>query len=288
MRFAITCIDRYLGVFESFLNAGWEPVRLFTVPLDNRLDHNKAVIARAESLQVPVQISRMQQCDLQDLARTGCDALVVASYNWRIGDWTPYLQYAVNFHPSPLPTGRGPYPWVSAILKGADSWGVACHKIEREFDTGDILAERRISMSADECRESLDIKIQLAMKHMARDVAANFPSLWQNARPQGEGSYWRLWNDADRSIDFGQPVENIMRLLRAFGRIESLARVNEVPIYIRRAAGWTEAHSCRPGALIHVDNRTLVVAARDGYVALLEWSLASPGARAEFGRPEQE
>jgi methionyl-tRNA formyltransferase len=285
VRFAITCVDRYLGVFESFLNAGWEPVRVFTVPVDNRLDHNKAVIARAESLKVPVQISRMRQSDLEDLARLGCDALIVASYNWRIGDWTSKLQYAVNFHPSPLPIGRGPHPLVRAILEGADSWGVACHKIEHEFDTGDILAERQVPMSADECRESLDIKIQLATKSMAHDVATRFPALWQGARPQGEGSYWKAWNDADRTIDFGQPVATIMRVLRAFGLIESLARVNDVPIHVRRAAGWTEAHSYRPGALIHADNRTLVVAARDGFIALIEWSLASLGAIAEFGRP---
>jgi methionyl-tRNA formyltransferase len=283
MRFAITCSDRYLGVFEAFLKAGWTPVKLFTVPLDNRYDHNQAAIARAGSLNIPVQISPITPADLADLAGR-CDALVVASYNWRIGDCTPHLAHAVNFHPSPLPIGRGPYPAVKAILDGATQWGVSCHKLEREFDSGAILAQDRFPLAADECHESLDIKIQLAMNRLAHRVAANLPALWQAAAPQCGGSYWPRWTEAERSIDFGLPVEHISRHLRAFGLIESLARVNDTVLHVRRAVAWTESHGNRPGAVVHINNRTLVVAARDGYVALIEWSLMNREAFFDLGR----
>ena len=72
--------------------------------------HHKAVIERAQQLRLPVQISRMQDRDLAELETLGTDLLVVGSYQWRIGGWSRHLPHAVNFHPSPLPHGRGPYP----------------------------------------------------------------------------------------------------------------------------------------------------------------------------------
>ena len=126
MRFAITCVDRYIGVLDALLAAGWTPVKLFTVPLHSPLDSNRLVFEKARSLGIPAQVSRLEKDDLEDLARRGCQALIVASYDWRIGDWRPYLPHAVNFHPSPLPVGRGPYPAVRAILDGFENWGVSC------------------------------------------------------------------------------------------------------------------------------------------------------------------
>jgi methionyl-tRNA formyltransferase len=283
MRFAITCIDRYLGVFEAFLAAGWTPVKLFTVPVDNRLEHNTAVIARAQALGIPVQISPMRQSDLEDLNGC-CDALVVAGYNWRIGDWAPHLKYAVNFHPSPLPVGRGPYPAVRAILDGHQNWGVSCHRLERDFDAGAILSQEDFSLAPEECHESLDIKCQFAMKRLAHRVAANFAPLWQAAAAQCGGSYWPRWTDAERTLDFAQPVERVMRHLRAFGLLESLARVNGNLLYVRRATGWVQQHGNRPGAVVHIDNRTIVVAAADGYIGLIEWSMMSREALVVMGR----
>src|SRR5271155_983950 len=100
MRFAITAVDRYLGVFEAFVHAGWEPVKLFTVPMRSFIDSHHAVIAYAEQRHVPIQLSRMTEQDLHALGEQGCEVLIVASYNWKIGDWRPFLKYAVNFHSS--------------------------------------------------------------------------------------------------------------------------------------------------------------------------------------------
>src|SRR5277367_6474989 len=139
MRFAITAIDRYLGVFETLVRAGWAPVKLFTIPMRNLIDRHHAVIAFAERHKISIQLSRMTGDDMRALGEENCDALIVASYNWKIPDWQPFLKYGVNFHASPLPDGRGPYPAVRAILEQRKSWAVACHKLTQEMDKGDVL-----------------------------------------------------------------------------------------------------------------------------------------------------
>ncbi len=281
MRFAITLTDRYLPVLEAFLAAGWQPVKLFTSSVDDRIFHNKLSLERAQQLDIPVQISRMVDSDLLDLNARGCDALVVASYRWRIGDWQPHLRYAVNFHPSPLPIGRGAYPLVRAILDGHTRWGISCHKLTARFDSGDILAQETFPIAPEECHESLDLKTQLASGALAGRVARNFEALWRDATAQGEGSYWKLFTDAERTLDFNQPVERIMRTVRAFGEYECLAKVAEAQVYVRRAVAWEAKHTLAPGTVAHNSAMRLVVAARDGYVGLLEWSLIAPGALAQ-------
>jgi methionyl-tRNA formyltransferase len=270
MKFAITAVDRYLGVFDAFVAAGWTPLKLFTVPAKCELSNQDAVISYAERHAAAVQLSRMSIRDLEELRDQGCEALVVASYDWKICDWRPFLRYAVNFHSSPLPDGRGPYPVMRAIMEERESWGVACHRLTSKIDSGEVLAEERFPLRPDESHEGLDLKIQMAAKRLAHRVARQFVPLWNHAQPQGEGTYWRKYELLDHLIDFHKSVDCIMLHVRAFGPVGSLASVCATWVAVKRAIGWTEAHSHAAGTVVHVFNQAIVVAASDGYIGILQ------------------
>jgi methionyl-tRNA formyltransferase len=272
VRFAFTGVDRNLSVLEGLVGAGWRLAKLFTTPARGPLNMHAAIVDRAIALGAPVQLSKLQDDDLGDLGAGGCEVLVCGSYNWRIGDWRPHLPYAVNFHGSPLPEARGPYPAFQAILEGRSTWGVACHKLEPAFDSGDILAAEPFPLAPTECHESLDLKTQMAFTRLSGRVAKDFVALWAQATPQQGGSYWKLTTDADRALDFTTSVDNLMRRVRAFGLTETIAHVNGRTVYVRRAVGWSEAHAHAPGTVVHADGRRTVVAVLDGYIGLLEWS----------------
>jgi methionyl-tRNA formyltransferase len=283
MRFAITAVDRYLGVFDAFVTAGWTPLKLFTVPARSDQGNQQAVIAFAEQNGAAIQLSRMAASDLAALGERGCEALIVASYDWKVGDWRPFVKYAVNFHASPLPDGAGPYPVVRAILEERGAWGVTCHQLSPEIDRGDILAREEFPLQPDECHESLDLKIQMAARRLASRVAVQLPELWRQAEPQSGGTYWRKHRVAEHVVDFGKPTESVLRHIRAFGANGSLACVGGVWFIVKRAVGWSEQHDHPPGRAVHVFNRSIVVAARDGYVGLLDSERAPPGIVAEIG-----
>ncbi|MFZ6644946.1 formyltransferase family protein [Undibacterium sp. TJN25] len=285
MRFAIATADRYMGVFEAFVNAGWEPVKLFTVPLDNVVNHNQAVMSYATQLKMEVQLSRITSQDLLDLQARDCDILVIASYNWRVPDWRPYLRHAVNFHPSPLPEGRGPYPFHRVILEGRQRWGVSCHRLEHAFDSGDILADRHFPLTDEDCHESLSLRTQIAMRDLARQVASDFTSLWEQASPQGdEGSYWEKLPDSEWLLKFDQPVAEVLCRIRAFGQHECIAHLNNVMMFVRRAVGWTELHVHPAGTVVYTNGRNVVVAVEDGYIGIVEWSLIARNQVVQLGR----
>jgi methionyl-tRNA formyltransferase len=172
-----------------------------------------------------------------------------------------------------LPLGRGPYPLVRAIVEEHGTWAMSCHKIAAQFDSGDLLTAENFALGPNECHESLNLKLQMASGRLARRVATNFKTLWDNATPQSEGIYWPLFTPVERTLDFSQPVEKILRQQRAFGSLECFAFANGEPIFVRRAIGWTEAHAIAPHTVTHIDNHTMVIAAKDGFIALLDWGL---------------
>ena len=284
MRFAITGCDSSLGVFNRFISAGWEPVKLFTFTTIGSLESNHKVIELAQSKHINIQASRITEDDLRDLGERDCEVLIVAGYKWRIGNWCPYLKHAVNFHPSPLPEARGPYPMVRAILENRKSWAVTCHKLDQNFDTGDILATKTFQINDRECHESLNLKIQMASCCLAERVANNFLELWNQATPQGQGDYWPNLTQEDRTINFASSVDAIMLKVRAMGLLECLAQINGVWICVRRAIGWEEMHNHLAGAVTHINNKTIVVAAQNGYVGIIEWSLLSTDLSKVFPR----
>jgi len=281
MRFAFAGIDFLGDVFDTLIDKGWEPVKLFTRPCDNVYDFNDETTARARSLRIPIQTSRIRPADLATLKTAGCEALVVAGYPWLVREWEAHLAFGVNFHPSPLPYGRGPYPLFQALLDGVSEWGTSVHALAPAFDAGAILAQELFFVGREETHDTLLAKCQIASKRLAALLAAELPRLWREAKPQVGGSYWPRITEAKRTLDFTESVADILRTVRAFGSIESLAVVGKRRLYVWQATGWEETHRYRPGALVHKHRHHLVVAARDGFVQIIGWSTLPPGSARE-------
>jgi methionyl-tRNA formyltransferase len=287
MKFAFAGIDFLGGVFEALIGAGWTPIKLFTRPCDGVYDHNEVVVARARAARIPIQLSRIQPGDLDALhAAHGRDwALVVAGYPWLIRGWRGRANYALNFHPSPLPTGRGPYPLFRAVLDRYETWGVTAHVLADGFDTGDILAQDMFPLGPQESHETLLAKCQMSARRLVTGpLGRDLPGRWRRAEPQGDGSYWPRATDGDRTLDFKQDVATILRRVRAFGTVETIARLGDARVYVAEAQGWQERHTHAAGAVVHRHRRHIVVAALDGYVQITRWSPVPLSEAAQIGR----
>ena len=246
MRFAFAGIDFLGDVFHTLIESGWEPVKLFSRPCDGIYDFNEVTLARACSLRVPVQTSRIRPADLAELENLRCEALVVAGYPWLVKGWEEHLPYAINYHPSPLPEGRGPYPLFQAILEERRDWGVSVHALAPAFDTGPILAHDCFPLGPDETHDTLLARCQIAVKRLSARLATGLPDLWANAAPQGAGSYWPRVTERQRTLDWSRPVAEVLRTVRAFGSIETIAPVGGKRLHVWSASGWTEAHRLAP------------------------------------------
>jgi methionyl-tRNA formyltransferase len=284
MRFAFAGIDFLGDVFHTLIDRGWEPVKLFTRPCDGIYDFNDVTVAKARRLRLPIQMSRIRAGDLAGLQALGCEALVVAGYPWLVTDWEPHLRYAVNVHPSPLPIGRGPYPLFQAILEGVPQWGVTVHALSPAFDQGAIVVQDLFEVAEHETHDTLLAKSQMAARRLSTALANGLPRLWDEARPQGPGTYWPRISQAQRTLDWTRPVAEVLRNVRAFGTIETLAQVEGKRVYVWEASGWTESHRHSAGTVVHKHRRHVVVAVRDGFVQLTGWSHIPPENARDTGR----
>jgi methionyl-tRNA formyltransferase len=284
MRFAYAGIDFLADVFDALVGSGWTPVKLFSRPCDGVHDVNEGTVAAAAGRGLPVQLSRMKERDLRDLSERGCDVLVVAGYPWRIPPIEEYVPFGFNFHPSPLPRARGPYPLFQAILTGEREWGVTAHLLAEDFDTGDILAQDLFPVSEGETHDTLLAKCQVASGRIARAIAGDLHGHMERAAPQGPGSYWGRTSDEDRTLDFTAGIQNCLLKIRAFGSIETIAHVGGTTVYVGEASAWRESHSHQPGAIVHSYRRHLMVAALDGYVLLTRWSPIPLATASKTGR----
>ncbi|MCG6122497.1 MAG: formyl transferase [Microvirga sp.] len=284
MRFAYAGIDMLGTAFETLIAAGWTPVKLFTRPCDGVVDFNDRVLATANRFRTPVQLSRLMPQDFEALAREGVECLVVAGYPWLVTGWQGVVPHAFNIHPSPLPEGRGPYPLMRALLEDRRTWGVSAHVLAPAFDTGAVIAQERFDLDASETHDTLLTRCQFAAATLARRIAQDLPRLWTNAIPQSEGSYWERTTDEERMLDWRKGVEHVLRTVRAFGSLETIARFGDSQVFVSAASGWRETHGHPPGTLVLAYQRHLTIAASDGFVTLTGWSTMSRQQSRALGR----
>ncbi len=287
MKFAFAGIDFLGGVFEQLIASGWTPVKLFTRPCDGIYDHNDVVVARARAARIPIQLSRIQPRDIDALhAEHGRDwALVVAGYPWLVraggqGELRPqFPSVAAADRARPLSALQGDPRRLRELGHDGPCPRRGGLRYGRHPRPGDFPRRRR------ETHETLLAKCQMSARRLAAvPLAKDLPARWKRSEPQGDGSYWARATDADRTLDFRQDVEAVLRRVRAFGTVETIARLGDTRAFIAEAQGWTEAHSHLPGTVVQRHRRHLVVAARDGYVQILRWSPTSLVEAAQVGR----
>ena len=141
----------------------------------------------------------------------------------------------LNFHPAPLPDMRGLAGYNIAVLEAMSEWGVSCHFVDPEFDTGDLVEVERFPIDpATATAFSVDLESQERLFELFQRVMLRALAGEELPRtPQGPGRYvTREEFESLRRVRRGDDVE---RKLRAF---------------------WYPPY---PGALIDVDGRELTI-----------------------------
>lgn len=267
MKIAYFGYDFYAMCLDRILADGHSLAALFVPEVDNVYDRDTQVLGVARSLDVPVVRVPPTEAHLEELAKNGCDLIVVAAYPHRVPIEKAALR-GVNVHPSLLPEGRGrwPLPWV--ILKGLTQSGVTIHKLAREWDAGDMLAQRCFSVSSEDNLESVSMKSRLAARAVLHEVLQDFERYWTNATPQQAGTRWPMPGLEDRTLSWSLSVEEIDKRVRAFGNFDSCAVLDGKEWIVQDAVCWVERHDHEPGTVIARTGREILVAASDGYVCL--------------------
>jgi methionyl-tRNA formyltransferase len=157
---------------------------------------------------------------VEKLASFAPDLIVVAAF----GQILPREVLAlpkfgcINVHPSLLPRYRGASPVATAILQGDEITGVTIMLLDIGMDTGPILSQKDVSISADDTTGSLTAKLAQVGAQLLKETL----SLWIDGRikpqPQEESwaSYSKVITKGDGEMDWQLPALELWRRVRAF------------------------------------------------------------------------
>ena len=179
----------------------------------------------------------------------------------------------VNVHGSLLPRWRGAAPIQWAIASGDPSTGVSLMQLDEGMDTGPVITMDETPIDPEETTAELAERLSAMGALMVERDLPRYVAGELVARAQaGEGVHARMLTKDDGALDFTWTAGRVHDRVRAMhpwpGAFATLdgARLKVHRSRLLEASG---VHG-DPGAVLAADERGLVIACREGLVALLE------------------
>jgi methionyl-tRNA formyltransferase len=148
------------------------------------------------------------------------DAIVVVGYGRIIPQWMIDLPPLgnLNVHASLLPKYRGGAPIQWAIAQGESITGVTTMRIDAGLDTGDILMQREMTISAEDTSETMAPKLAAMGAALMAETLRRLQAGTLKPHPQDHvlRSMAPVLKKEDGQIDFRRPAREIWNRLRGF------------------------------------------------------------------------
>lgn len=261
--------DFFYGCLEELLKLeNIEILKIFTFETDNKYNFNYNVIRLAKENDIPIKYTKITESDIQELINEGCELLISAGYQYKIPVFEESKIKQINIHPTLLPIGRGPWPLPYIILKDLKTSGVTIHKIAEEMDSGDILISEKFDVQPNEDIETLSCRTQIIAKRLLIKLIQNLDNYYANSIKQVGGEYWPFPKDEEMTFNGTMTISEIDRIVRAYGKMDSIVYIDGKEILVHDINYWKEKHNYNLGEVVHRTNREYVMAVSDGFIVL--------------------
>lgn len=157
----------------------------------------------------------------KEILKLNADIIITGTWGEKLEKSTINLPVVacVNVHPSLLPKYRGPNPYLQTILHNEKSSGITFHLTDENFDTGAILAQKKIDIlpndTAKELKERTVFQARLLWAEVLKKLEYGLIiPITQNDK---EASYYKNIKPEDMMLDFNkETAEKICARIRAF------------------------------------------------------------------------
>ncbi|WP_290844446.1 formyltransferase family protein [Flavobacterium sp.] len=160
--------------------------------------------------------------DITFIERTEATEIPSAEVYFAIG-WRWLIKTQMDklivFHDSLLPKYRGFNPLVTALIEGDAEIGVTAIKADREFDKGDVIDSRKVTVTYPIKIERAIDAVSLLYADLISDILSRLTAQGIEAKPQDENlATYSLWRDEqDYRVNWNESSERISRTIDAVG-----------------------------------------------------------------------
>ncbi len=135
----------------------------------------------------------------------GCQLAIVASYGKIIPKWVldSFPKGVLNVHPSLLPKYRGPTPFQSALLDGANETGVSIMLMDEEMDHGEIIRGEKCKIENTDTYTTLGDKLSKMGGEMLVEIIPQWLAgeITPTKQDHTQATYTRKFTGEDGFID---------------------------------------------------------------------------------------
>lgn len=231
-----------------------------------------------------------EEAAVERLRRENADIFVVAAFGQLLPKTILEMPRfgCINIHGSLLPAYRGAAPVQWAVLDGQKEAGDTIMQMNEGLDTGDILMQESIPLSADETAGSLYDKLSSMGGLLLLQALDAIEAGTVTPVPQGDSGthYAKMLRKEMGNIDWTKSAEEIGRLVRGLnpwpsaythwnGKMLKIWMAETVTQEELSALGCDEKNGmdlkeAQPGTVMIVTKDTLMVQTGDGLLALTE------------------
>lgn len=180
------------------------------------------IYAEETGLSILQPVKLKEETFLEELRALKADLFIVVAFRMLPEIvWAMPPKGTINLHGSLLPQYRGAAPINWAIVNGEKKTGVTTFFIEKEIDTGMILAKEEVDITENQTAgelhdELLEIGKKLIVRSVKMIVENDFTKIPQETLVEGELKNAPKIFKEDCKINWKQPIEAIHNFIRGF------------------------------------------------------------------------
>lgn len=226
-------------------------------------------LAQQYNLPVLQPAKLAKSAELDQLVALAPDLMITAAY----GQFLPTKLLnaakiaAINVHGSLLPKYRGGAPIQYAVMNGDSETGVSIMYMVKQMDAGDVLAQRRVPITAEDDAGTMFAKLSLVGRDLLMETLPKLVVGEVEATPQDESQVVFSPNisTAQERIDYRLPARLIDAKVRGL-RPKPLANLvlDGVVTKLLDVTPLAEKTALAPGQVVRVEKHGLILAAGEG------------------------
>lgn len=219
---------------------------------------------------------------IQKIKDLKADIAVVCSFNYKIPKvlLDSVKEGFINIHPSLLPEYRGANPYSSVIINDEKETGVTLHFMNESFDTGDIIAQRKLPVFPMETMGTLFNKLNLVGLEMLLETLQKYENepLTRQKQPVGVFKKGKAMKEEDIVIKYEKSSAQIERQIRAlnpFISAQTSFRGNILKIFTAQIVNENSSTQHLPGTIVKIENDKFYVKTGEGLLAMTSMQFGS-------------
>lgn len=213
------------------------------------------------------------EAEQRHLAELDPDVMVVVAYGLILPPAVLAIpaRGCLNIHASLLPRWRGAAPIQRALLAGDAETGITIMQMDAGLDTGDMLAQVRCPIEAEDTAQSLHDRLaRLGAGALLETLGAiERGAARPVAQDDARATYAEKISKAEAAIDWGRPAQELERKVRAFNPwpvVQTELDARTLRVWLARALA--EEHASAPGTVLRADRSGIYVACGRGVLRL--------------------